>query len=294
MKTIYLHIGTHKTGTSSIQTALHRSSGSFLYPRSGRLTDGSRLVESHYPLAWSVVKRYADRKGVPVTDAPWLRLQQELNSSDQSVAVLSSEFFWPAEPDEIRRIREYLQDFDVKVIIYFRNYWDLMVSSYKQRVKTGQCSRSFQEMMVQNLWTIDYGQICERWGAEFELDVRVYDSISDSLVDDFGSAIARDLKQADVTRNVSPSDAVIRILLIINRLEKRLGAKGETICHRVRRNLLTRRTPGNWVSDVITALDQRSIGDDSDRAFLRNAVSDLDGDFMQRYVSKHDQHHFQF
>src|SRR5690606_5823834 len=56
---VFLHIGAHKTGTSTIQAALS-AGGDFLYPATGR--DGRR---GHYPLAWSVVGRYRRRYSVP-------------------------------------------------------------------------------------------------------------------------------------------------------------------------------------------------------------------------------------
>src|SRR5690606_3703073 len=111
---VFLHIGAHKTGTSTIQAALS-AGGDFLYPATGR--DGRR---GHYPLAWSAVGRYRHRYSVPPASI-WRELNAELRESDREKAIISSEFFWRAEPDEAKRIRSYLHEHDLTAILYVRH-----------------------------------------------------------------------------------------------------------------------------------------------------------------------------
>src|SRR5690606_23854883 len=162
---VFLHIGAHKTGTSTIQAALS-AGGDFLYPATGR--DGRR---GHYPLAWSVVGRYRRRYSVPPASI-WSDLDAELRESDREKAIISSEFFWRAEPDEAERIRSYLQEHDVTAILYVRHPADYLVSYYKQEVKTGVCRKSFRDFVAEKLPLADFAAYADRWAGAMPTEVR--------------------------------------------------------------------------------------------------------------------------
>ena len=89
-KTLYLHVGTHKTGTTAIQALLTTQSeawaqGGLFVPRSGRIHD----LSGHHNVAWEL---NADARYRPAFGT-LADLCEELKASPHAVAVISSEDF---------------------------------------------------------------------------------------------------------------------------------------------------------------------------------------------------------
>ncbi|MCL5269860.1 MAG: hypothetical protein M1457_04735, partial [bacterium] len=99
---VVLHIGMNKTGTSSIQSSLHRNAARLwtqhriLYPLAGRVTR-ERRYHDHRLLAWSSIRRYSHHFGVPISDIYWAELAAEIEARQPRLCVISSEYFWPAQ-----------------------------------------------------------------------------------------------------------------------------------------------------------------------------------------------------
>lgn len=209
-------------------------------------------------------------------------------------AILSSEFFWAATAAEIQQIRKYLDGFDVRVVVYLRNYWDLMISQFKERVKGGTWTLSFQETLKETMWMLDYEGIVDRWSTVFNVDVRVYDKVKRNLLEDFGEATSCSLRTCIAPRNVSPSDAVIRLMLLRNRLGRHIGLNESAALHRVGRKMLTGKRLGLWIAAFADAVDSRTIGTDADRVQLRSATHNMRQRFLNRYISDDDRCYFDF
>lgn len=222
---VFLHIGAHKTGTSTIQAALS-AGGDFLYPATGR--DGRR---GHYPLAWSVVGRYRRRYSVPPASI-WSDLDAELRESDREKAIISSEFFWRAEPDEAKRIRSYLHEHDLTAILYVRHPADYLVSYYKQEVKTGVCRKSFRDFVAEKLPLADFAAYADRWAGAMPTEVRLLERCGD-VVADFSALCGVSLQKQPRT-NVSPGDNLTRAMRYMNVL----GGKNHPVLHPIRRRML--------------------------------------------------------
>ncbi len=131
------HIGTHKTGTTSIQYALSQAApqlaeAGFVFPKEGRLDDGS----GHHRVALQLY-------GSPLAqgDDSVAALLAELASSDMN-AIISSEEFTKAlylNPEGfqlfVNRLREMFSD--ITVVLYLRKQTGFILSNYLQRLRSG-------------------------------------------------------------------------------------------------------------------------------------------------------------
>jgi hypothetical protein len=129
-----LHIGVHKTGTTSIQAALAAARPQLL--DQGVVYAGD--TGSHYHAAAAVVGRRLgwDKGGRLVEISRWDDLAQEVRMSRGKV-LLSSELFCEATPDVARRIVSDLGADRVRVLITLRPLENLLPSNWQQYVKTG-------------------------------------------------------------------------------------------------------------------------------------------------------------
>jgi hypothetical protein len=132
VRTCFVHIGTHRTGTTSLQVILGRHCAElrrhhYVYPRAGRPPEAPN---GHHNIAWEIS---GDR-----------RFQREHGSAEDLVAeirdwphdvILSSEDFECAAfnddrlGDFVRVIRA--AGFRVRVVVYFRNQVDYAESLYQ-------------------------------------------------------------------------------------------------------------------------------------------------------------------
>lgn len=135
MKRIFLHIGSHKTGTSAIQAALiaHQDvlheqdfhyfdvkgpSGGSGHPREWVMTDEVHLGHAHM-LALEKLRQYLDKV-------------------EQHNIVFSNEMLsWIFRESRISHIRKALMGFDVKIIVYIRRQDKQMISHHQQGSRGG-------------------------------------------------------------------------------------------------------------------------------------------------------------
>lgn len=146
---LLLHIGTHKTGTTSQQATLARDRSwlaerGVLYPDSAPFIGGS--VDAHHRLAHLLSDPDADQTRLDAFRDDVLARAQDANLTLISAEALYRRAYdWASEPQDLRdngfrsararyldKVAEYLSDFDVEVLIYFRNVAQFAVSSYKQ------------------------------------------------------------------------------------------------------------------------------------------------------------------
>ena len=130
-KTVYLHIGSHKTATTSLQSIFSVSddlleAAGVLFPKSGR------KYQAHHPLAWQL--RDEATASTPL-DAlgDWPALFHEIDASPADVAVVSTEDFeWIQNLD---RLEARKQRYEVKVLFYMSSPETYLESFYNQIVK---------------------------------------------------------------------------------------------------------------------------------------------------------------
>ncbi|WHI46639.1 hypothetical protein [Microbulbifer sp. VAAF005] len=140
MKTLYLHVGNFKTGTSSIQRICHDSDLDVLYPKSCRPQNNTT---NHGRLTLSLLRDY----GVP--SPTWFNgkniifkneleaIQQEILSSPKDKVLISSEELFSicasGKGDEIAEaLQSSFREFSVKIIMYIREPLSFLNSWYNQ------------------------------------------------------------------------------------------------------------------------------------------------------------------
>lgn len=178
-KTLYLHVGMDKTGTSAIQSFLHKnkdkllSEANILYPKTGMWND-----YSHHVFAFSCMEMH----GYTLSDFDELcaELQDEMKGADS--VLLSSEclFKLPTKNPGFESFFRFVNDnfAEVKVIIYLRRQDKWVISRHKHSVISG------QELSIEMLcepYFCDYKQYIDKWAEHFDkrnIIVRPYEKSS--------------------------------------------------------------------------------------------------------------------
>ncbi|MBZ9566661.1 hypothetical protein [Modicisalibacter tunisiensis] len=128
-RTVYLHIGFGKTGTTSIQKTLASnrellSRNKILFPATGISDSG------HHGLA-----KLGDGQMAKDTAKLYSQLVDEIESSDAHKIIISSENFCFMTEDYVKDVSKFLNAYNVKVIFYARHHLELIASTYLQWVK---------------------------------------------------------------------------------------------------------------------------------------------------------------
>jgi len=181
MKTIYLHIGSPKTGTTSVQDCLSRNVNTLLndfgvlYPSSGR------NVIAHHPLVADLRTEFNGDKvpdhcyGSNLRGGNWQRLLSEIESYGDAVSkvVVSSEDFFTlfrrGDIAAIQSLKKVLSNFRVVVVVYLRRQ-DLFVDSlFNQEVKASLSrGRISTDLLTKHPATKkNYFQVLSAWAEVF-------------------------------------------------------------------------------------------------------------------------------
>ena len=239
MALVHLHIGTHKTGTSSLQRMMVglrpmlRDRG-VLYPESGirAKTDG----HAHLPaiIAGTTELYLREHK---VKRAPyWEMLEQEIKDARAERVILSSESFDRLTGPQVARVAESLKGHDVRVVVYLRNQLDYMISYYKFLLEF-QYPYSFTRCLQDYGDRCDFAALLDRWTSAFGSDAvqfRLFDRVKrqPGLARDFlqivgiSELVPSDNPSLKILKNLSPSDPASRMLRSLNVLESWLRKCG--------------------------------------------------------------------
>lgn len=128
MRRLWLHIGSHKTGTTSVQAALHQAQ------MDGKL-DGLRYLNSDQKRNNISLVSSTGRGGKFKPEIRWAALDRCLSTQADGDAILSSEgLFWLSQPEAIDALAARLRPaFDqIRVIAYLRRQDQLALSHRKQ------------------------------------------------------------------------------------------------------------------------------------------------------------------
>lgn len=132
MKTVYLHIGPHKTGTTTIQRALFDHTDMLERDHSVRFCRTGRVwPRQNINLAWQFLNPRFFKPG----QGTWQDLRQEIAAGTAQAYVVSEELLSQCRPSDIQAIRTALDGFDVKIIFYGRSTVRWLESFYAQSFK---------------------------------------------------------------------------------------------------------------------------------------------------------------
>ncbi|MCB1385676.1 MAG: hypothetical protein KDJ80_07015 [Nitratireductor sp.] len=237
MKRIILHVGTEKTGTTSIQKYFwdnrekYRERG-LCYPEClgtqnhvGLVTcargfaenDSIRILQEIY--SRSTHERYKRRAR--------LQFRREIENFD--TIVLSNEHLSARlrKPEEFKRLKSFLdvEANDVKVVLYVRRQDEFLISSYTAHILAGSTAPFSIPGVDRGHMRYNYRLLLDRWAEAFgigNLTVRKYQKASfpdGSVVKDFCKTVGIDSlgQQADYNENTSLDANKLEFLRRLNK-----------------------------------------------------------------------------
>ncbi len=160
MKQVFLHIGTPKTGTTSIQTFLetnrqHLKTLGYLYPKK----------TNHHSLVDCLLDQ---PRIINYSRNPWDKLDKEVNRKDLDKIIISSEFFALQNDSIVARVAEKLKNYDTKVIVYLKRQDKKVESSIGQTIKVGNFTGSVETYLAKKGWAkATYWSMLESWSKYF-------------------------------------------------------------------------------------------------------------------------------
>jgi hypothetical protein len=223
MAIIYLHIGTHKTGTTSIQYFLGTNRDKLkeqgIYqPVAGK--PGGEPRSGNHQLPWEIRK-----KKKAMGSNCWPLLQEELLTNRHPKVVISAEDFSTMNENEIQQVRGLLKAHEVYIIIYLRNYKTFIKSVYYAVIKNDNDeTRNFKQFILAKAKALNFNDLIEKWGNCFGIDhlmIRLYDRViqTNGILSDFCIIIGLDpssLGGLDLRYNVTPTEQTIKAIRLIN------------------------------------------------------------------------------
>lgn len=233
-KTIYLHIGPHKTGTTTIQEGLFINidrllSNGILVPEKGR--SYYRNAAQHN-LAWELTQdaNYKSSLGC------WTDLLTEIDNSPAESVILSSEVFSLLMEDHIRRISTYLSSYNTVIVTYLRRQDLIIQSIWSEIIKRGTNTAlpadflTWFENSNWDFYNLDYAEYLGRWAGIFgkqNLRVGILEKsqLNGNLFQDFlmRCNVQSPAKyKMPVDSNVSPG---VKTLTLIHALKNKLSGK---------------------------------------------------------------------
>lgn len=228
---LFIHIGVHRTGSTSIQQWLHRNRNAlleqgFLYPFAGvNHNDLARLMTTDPEAFQRRLHGLVDRA----------------TRSEAHTVILSAEdFSWLPRPGDLARLGKV---FDVRVLCYVRRQDEWLESWYNQHVKwpwnratSALTPEAFFAGRQAYQW-IDYARTLERWRAAFgrrAITVRPFDEVrsTGSVVDDFAAFCGIDpsrLNAPQVGDNASVSAPALMLLRLLKLIDKPPAQRTELV-----------------------------------------------------------------
>ncbi len=203
MPTLWLHTGLHKTGTTTIQKAMHQNAQAlaeqgFFYPATGLLND-NKASWGHHGLAYAL--RH-EKKGREV----WQALREEADRSGLPNTVVSSEELsllpWPTLPGvkPYQIMADAFEGYEIVLLCYLRPQVDMVGALYNHHVKsvgeTGDIM-DFLSRCAPRLDYIQYLHVASVGLKEARIQVRRYgrDWLEGDILDDLAMTIGLDLSR---------------------------------------------------------------------------------------------------
>jgi len=195
MKNLYLHIGAHKTGTSAIQTflALNRN-----YLKGKKICYPGNKDVHH-----DIVKTF-NNSAISGSNTKFIMDQyiNQIKKSNCKTVIFSSEGFIKLAYDDILALKNYLNNFETKIVYYVRRQDERLESGYNQIIRekdrryTNKISINF--IHSKRSHRLDYYHLLSSWREIFgqeNIIVRVYENeqLQDGIFQDFLNILGLEL-----------------------------------------------------------------------------------------------------
>lgn len=224
---IYIHIGSYKTGTSSIQSHLQRSrdkleANGWLYP-----VAGSQNGHAHHLIPFALQKSSSSES---INEARSLvsEIIKEAQSKNAENIIISSEVFFSLQKDHIHSFSKLFEGHDVRIVCYLRRQDQFLHSFYMQCIKHSQMRisdgpaeyKGFNEVVT----IARYDHIVSWWAESFGEDammVETYDRKcqKNGVINEFMEKIDCDASSAGSTEarvNTTIHTELIEYLRVAN------------------------------------------------------------------------------
>lgn len=233
---VVLHIGSGKTGTSTVQRVLRRNPEALLraghyYPRTPGKARHTKL--GLYVRPDDELLKHADWLTGGYDDPAAFRaafrrrLARELGHTDAAGVVFSDEGLFSAGDRTISRMRRFTRGLAgrVRLVVYLRRQDDHLISRYQQVVKMGEVTPLTTWMQQDWSGTYDYHLRLTSWQElkpddfvvrRFERDRMVGGSLVQDFLDAAGIAIDESSLSHTEARNESLGAEAIEVLRILN------------------------------------------------------------------------------
>lgn len=231
MSVIYLHIGSHKTGTTSIQKTLYRHAGQLRDLGYDTVLDESKRIEGPDNLGWAFknnigkVEEFVEN-GAYINES-FYRALERYDSRCESLVLSSEEFSFVFSKSRLVELREGLREkFDeIKIVVYLRRQDKHLASHHQQACRApGGASEIYGNSPVampiyKDKFDVylDYNKRIGLWGDVFgdkNIALRIFEPtrlIGGDVVTDFFDSIEIDLNIDPVWDNESLSKVLEKV-----------------------------------------------------------------------------------
>lgn len=213
---VVLHVGTHKTGSTSLQQFLRDQDDGLLATVGASYPPGLVLPASHSELPLLAIRAertWPARLRLPETQRPvWLAMAEAhvrslVSASDREVVVLSHEdLSYVRHDDELERLRDLLGAPSVRVVVFLRAKGAFLRSYRSQLEATGFAlsddPASFAYVEADS-WLVDHAALVggyQRWFGDGNVEVIDYE---DTVARD-GSVIPAFAELLGISRSALP------------------------------------------------------------------------------------------
>ena len=169
-----LHIGPHKTGTTSLQGALWTARDA-MRAQGVRHAGSTRNPSNAVRAVTGQPSPYSETEPPPISY--WERLVRELRSAREPRVVVSSEFFSWADAAAVQRIVDDVGPTTVHIVVTLRPIARILPSMWQQNVQAGQVNgfESWLESVLRRpehpFWTLHrHDKLISRWAAVVGVD----------------------------------------------------------------------------------------------------------------------------
>lgn len=221
-KRLFIHIGAHKTGSTTIQKNIKDHDG-FLSSQGYALVRSGSYInrDNEY-----FINNYRLSKDGESTNEYWAEAIEEIDQSPFHNLIVSAEDFYTLPKSRVEYIAGITSHLDVTIIFYKRSELGYLTSMYKQKIKVFDESRSFVEFGKAHLGQADFRATAERWGESFgpeNVVVVDFDAVrtggTKAIVNSFYTALGIEEEPPPTSSaNLTPEDDLTMSLLIMNRL----------------------------------------------------------------------------
>jgi hypothetical protein len=311
MTTVYFHIGTPKTGTTSIQKFLFDNREKllekrYLYPLTGiqprhRFSGNTAGHYNHHNLFWALTK---DQNKVYDPNAGgWEDLQREINSVQPEYVIISAEGFFRKKgfnSNQLSLVRDYLSRYETRIIVYLRRQDDWLQSLYGQQVKSHGYGGDIDQIIVEEKGSLDYYNMLEPWKNLFgkeNIVVKIYEEerLNDGLNYGFLKSIGvnvddtrRDFQNSE-PHNISPSIKSIKIMRVLNKV---LGDQMSNYHRKLKKLYFKYLVPDTLISRFISNLPESLISNEllsiEERVNIMKEFEESNRKVAQEYLGRED------